>query len=100
MFTFIGVTSATTADYMQYLIWRPVLRHDFLTPILIVESKHLGHLLAFVTREAGGNWLLIYRLDGSVSETMLDNLTADAKHREDLLNRYDGAEWFAQWRLR
>lgn len=99
MFDFIGVRVASTDEYMQYMIWRPVLRHDYLQSILVVESKHPGYCLAFVTRENGGDWMLLYSVAGTIKDPVLEAIVADAKHREEMLNRYDGAVWFAQWRL-
>lgn len=50
MFTFMGVTFISMKEQMQYFIWRHVLRHDVHGSILIFESKHPGHCLAFVSR--------------------------------------------------
>ena len=99
MFDFIGVRVASTDEYMQYMIWRPVLRHDYLQPILVVESKHPGYCLAFVPRESGDDWMLLYHVIGAIKDPVLEAIVTDAKHREEMLNRYDGAVWFAQWRL-
>lgn len=99
MFIFVGVLPATNDDYMNYFFQRPMLLHDYLVRILIVESKFPDHCLAFVNRETGGDWMLLYHVEDAVFTQVLDNIVEDAKHREELLNRYDGAEWFAQWRL-
>lgn len=84
----------------MYMIYRPNLHHDLLDSILIVESKHVGYCMVFVPSDDDNlNWMLFYHVEDSRFESVLESIIEDAKHRSELLNRYDGAVWFAQWRL-
>lgn len=100
MFTFIGTVIVSMEEHMLYMIWRPVLRDHFQPGYLIVtESKYPEHCLSFVEREAGGYWLLLYHVEDSMFENALPSIVTDATHRGEMLNRYDGEEWYANWRL-
>lgn len=100
LFEFIGVHTATTYDFMMYMIYRPNLHHDLLDSILIVESKHVGYCMVFIPSDNENlDWMLFYHVEDSRFESVLESIIEDAKHRSELLNRYDGIEWFTRWQI-
>lgn len=96
--TFIGVMTATTADYMSYLIWRPVLLHDYLAPILVVKSKRPNTVLAFTPRR-NDDWMLVYGVDDADHADVPQMVAVDARRRTERLNGAFGAQYYASWRM-
>lgn len=99
MLKFVGVRIAAEDEYVQYLIWRKVILQDLMADVLIVESKHVHHCLVFKPRQQGGDWMYIYYVQGSMFEDYINTMIEDSNHRTDLLERYDGADYFYQWSL-
>lgn len=96
--TFIGVMTATTADYMSYMIWRPVLLHDVSRDVLIVRSKRPNTVLAFTPRH-NDDWMLVYGVDDPNHTDIPEMVAEDATARTDALNGAFGAQYYASWRI-
>lgn len=96
--TFLGVMTATTADYMSYMIWRPVLLHDYMAPILVVKSKRPNTVLAFTPRR-NDDWMLVYSVSDVDHADTPALVAEDATARTERLNGAFGAQYYASWRI-
>lgn len=96
--TFLGVMTATTADYMSYMIWRRVLLHDISRDVLIVRSKRPNVVLAFTPRR-DASWMLVYEALDPEHADVPELVAEDATARTERLNGAFGAQYYVSWRI-